>query len=292
MTGKILVADDSATIHKVVSLTFAQEDFAVESVLNGDQVLEKALEVKPDVILADVLMPGLNGYQVCERVRANPQLSHTPVLLMVGGFELFDKEEASRVGCDGHLRKPFDTSELIQMVHSTVERARKTRASDPLGADIPQSVGDREFPQLRIAMATYLASAKTKESFLGAKRILEVFGRLLIEAQELAATAQAAQQKAAPPDTADALHDTAEPPRVQTPASIADHTVELSDEALDAIARRLVQRMSNEVIREIAWEVVPELAEILIRQWLKEHTSADAALSATGTPADPPYQAR
>lgn len=297
MTGKILVADDSATIHKIVSLTFAQEDFAVESVLSGDQVIQKALEVRPDVILADVFMPGLNGYQVCEQVRANPHLSHTPVLLMVGGLEPFDKGEASRVGYNGHLTKPFDTSELIQMVHSTVAQACQAVASNPSGAGIPEVEGDRDFPQLRLAMATYLASAKTKESFLGAQRILEVFGRLLLQTQELAAAARAAQQKAAaqsvvvpaPSAAAAALTDPAEPPP-EIPASMGDK-LELSDEALDAIARRLVQRLSNDVIREIAWEVVPELAEILIRQWLKEHTPADGTLAA-GRSADPPYPAR
>ena len=289
MTGIILIADDSATIHKIVGLTFAQEEFTVESVMSGDKVVEKALEIKPDVILADIFMPGLNGYQVCEQVRANPHLWHTPVLLMVGGLEPFDKGEASRVGCSGHLTKPFDTSELIQMVHSTVERVRQAAAGSSCGTG--EKVSDKDFPQLRLAMATYLASAKTKESFLGAKRILEVFGRLLVQTQELAAAARAVQQKAseAAAVAVPAAADTALPEPILE--SAASDKVQLSDEALDAIGRRLVQRLSKDVIREIAWEVVPELAETLIRQWLKEHTPADAALSA-GRSADPLPPAR
>jgi len=273
MTGIILIADDSATIHKIVGLTFAQEEFTVESVMSGDKVVEKALEIKPDVILADIFMPGLNGYQVCEQVRANPHLWHTPVLLMVGGLEPFDKGEASRVGCSGHLTKPFDTSELIQMVHSTVERVRQAAAGSSCGTG--EKVSDKDFPQLRLAMATYLASAKTKESFLGAKRILEVFGRLLVQTQELAAAARGVQKAS----EAVAVAVPAPADTIPIPGSAAGifEVSEVSDEELDDLARKLVHHLSRDVIREIAWEVVPELAETLIRQWLKEHTPTDAA---------------
>lgn len=305
MTRKILVADDSATIHKVVNLTFAQEDFAVESVLNGDQALEKALDIRPDVILADVFMPGLNGYQVCEQIKANPDLSHIPVLLMVGSLELFDEAEASRVRCNGHLTKPFDTSELIHMVQSLVAQAPEADTSKSLAVGAAQAAGNKEFPQLGLALATNLATAKTRESFLGANRIFDVFGGLLL-AENAAATASVAGQAvpqeipaasesvgaiSAPADTVIALAEAAEAAPTESPASIVDRQIELSDETLDAIAEKLVRRMSSDVVREIAWEVVPELAEILIRQWLKEHGSTEGVASA-GKSADPSPLAR
>ena len=295
MIGKILVADDSATIHKIVSLTFAQEEFAVESVLNGNQVLDKALDVKPDVILVDAFIPGLNGYQVCEKIKATPPLSRIPVLLMVGSLEPFDKVEATRVGCNGYLTKPFDTSELIHMVHSVVAQARESDASSPPAAVAAQA---KEFPQLGLAMATYLASSKTKESFLGANSILEVFGRLLLPTQEFAEAMNKSEPQGIPepfglagtvPAPADSVIAPGATDAVTpgSPASIKDRQIELSDEALDAIAKRLVQRMSNDVVREVAWEVIPELAEMLIRQWLKEHSPTEI-VSGAGKPAEPP----
>lgn len=118
MPKKLLVADDSVTIQKVISLAFAGEDVVIESVANGDQAIHKAKEIKPDIVLADVFMPGRNGYEVCARIKEDPELSKIPVVLLVGTFEPFDETEASRAKCDAYLTKPFDTSELLQVVHS------------------------------------------------------------------------------------------------------------------------------------------------------------------------------
>ncbi len=121
MAKKLLVADDSVTIQKVVQLTFAGEDVAIEAVSSGDQAVEKARALRPDMMLADVYMPGLNGYEVCSSIKADAELAGTPVVLLVGTFEPFDEAEAARVRSDGHLTKPFDTSELIQLVRSLID---------------------------------------------------------------------------------------------------------------------------------------------------------------------------
>lgn len=106
---KLLLADDSVTIQKVVNLTFADEGIEVISVGDGDSAMEKVAEISPDLIMADVNMPGLNGYQICEQIRQDEQLRHTPVILLVGSFEPFDEEEAKRVGADDFLTKPFQS---------------------------------------------------------------------------------------------------------------------------------------------------------------------------------------
>jgi len=125
MAKKLLLADDSITIQKVVSLTFAEEDYDVICVGNGEIAIEKIKELQPDVVLADIFMPRQTGYEVCEFVKSNAGLVHIPVLLLVGTFEPFDKQEAARVGADGYLTKPFETTVLVQMVNDAVAKAGK-----------------------------------------------------------------------------------------------------------------------------------------------------------------------
>src|SRR5688572_13635165 len=81
----------------------------VTSVGDGDEAVARLDEVAPDVVLADVLMPGLNGYQVCEAIKHNERFRHIPVMLLVGSFEPFDEAEARRVGADDVLTKPFQS---------------------------------------------------------------------------------------------------------------------------------------------------------------------------------------
>ena len=110
VTGrKLLLADDSVTIQKVVDLTFSDEGLEVITVGDGQQAWEKLQEIVPDIVLADVFMPGLNGYQLCEQIKRTERLSHIPVMLLVGSFEPFDEAEARRVGADDHLTKPFQS---------------------------------------------------------------------------------------------------------------------------------------------------------------------------------------
>ena len=110
VTGrKLLLADDSATIQKVVDLTFSDEGLEVITVGDGQQALEKLDEVVPDIVLADVFMPGLSGYQLCEYIKRTERFSHIPVMLLVGSFEPFDEAEARRVGADDYLTKPFQS---------------------------------------------------------------------------------------------------------------------------------------------------------------------------------------
>ncbi|NJM53487.1 MAG: response regulator [Blastocatellia bacterium] len=106
---KLLLADDSVTIQKVVNLTFADEGIEVISVGDGDSAMEKVAEISPDLIMADVNMPGLTGYEICERIRQDDKLRRTPVILLVGSFEPFDEDEARRVGADDYLTKPFQS---------------------------------------------------------------------------------------------------------------------------------------------------------------------------------------
>jgi len=106
---KLLLADDSITIQKVVDLTFTDEGVKVVCVNNGREAIERLEEFLPDVVLADVFMPQMNGYEVCQYIKQNEKLKHIPVMLLVGSFEPFDEEEARRVGANDTLTKPFQS---------------------------------------------------------------------------------------------------------------------------------------------------------------------------------------
>ena len=120
MPKKILLADDSITIQKVVELTFSEGDYQVFSVGNGAQALKKIHEVRPDVALLDVIMPEANGYEVCEKVKRNPETSWIPVLLLTGTFEPYDRKRADAAGANGHLTKPFESQMLISKVEELI----------------------------------------------------------------------------------------------------------------------------------------------------------------------------
>jgi CheY-like chemotaxis protein len=123
MSKKILLADDSITIQKVIELTFSDEDFEVVTVGNGRLALEKLPEVQPDVVLCDIIMPERDGYEVCQQIKQSASFSHVPVLLLTGAFEPFDQERAAQVGSDGFLAKPFEPETLIAKVKDLLSRA-------------------------------------------------------------------------------------------------------------------------------------------------------------------------
>jgi len=126
MGSRILLADDSITIQKVVNLTFAEEGIEVVAVSSGDLAEKRLSEVTPDLVLADIFMPGKNGYELCESIKQNPQFRNVPVVLLVGAFEPFDQNEARRVRADAHLTKPFESRTLIETVRRLISSSPRT----------------------------------------------------------------------------------------------------------------------------------------------------------------------
>ncbi len=135
MPKKILLADDSITIQKVISITLGGEDCDLTIVGDGESAVKKAMELKPDIVLADISMPGKNGYEVCEAIKKDPSLSHISVMLLAGTFEPLNKDEAARVGADGSIVKPFESQELIakvnNLIDATMARVRQAKESRP-----------------------------------------------------------------------------------------------------------------------------------------------------------------
>ena len=116
MPHKLLLADDSVTIQRVIELTFADEDVQVTAVGNGREAIESVQRDRPDIVLADVGMPEKNGYEVAAFIKGDPALAHIPVVLLTGAFEPVDEGRARSVGCDGVLVKPFEPQIVISRV--------------------------------------------------------------------------------------------------------------------------------------------------------------------------------
>jgi len=114
----LLLADDSATIQRVIELTFADEGIRVISVSDGQSAIAHLNAETPDIVLADVGMPDVDGYQVAAHVKHTPALAHVPVLLLTGAFEPIDEVRARATGCEGVLVKPFEPRHLIRTVRS------------------------------------------------------------------------------------------------------------------------------------------------------------------------------
>jgi CheY-like chemotaxis protein len=136
---KLLLADDSVTIQKVIELTFADEGVRVMAFSNGLDAIQNLEELAPDIVLADVFMPAKSGYEVCEYVKRNEKLKHIPVMLLVGSFEPFDEAEARRVGADDILTKPFQSiRRLIDRVGALVGNPPK-EMEEVATAELPRS---------------------------------------------------------------------------------------------------------------------------------------------------------
>ncbi|MCK4622510.1 MAG: response regulator [Desulfuromonadales bacterium] len=121
MMKKLLLADDSITIQKVIGIIFATEDYQLLISDNGDEAFNKALDEYPDLVIADISMPGKDGFELCQAIKSEPRLAHTSVLLLPGTFEHFDEARVQTVGADGWLTKPFESQALLDKVAQLLE---------------------------------------------------------------------------------------------------------------------------------------------------------------------------
>lgn len=276
MAKKLLIADGSLTIQRIVSLTFANEDVEVLTASDGETAIEVINESHPDIVLLDTGLPKKNGYQICEYIKSSPQLRSTPTLLLVGTFESLDESEAERVKADGSLSKPFESSLLVSQVNQFLSRAHA-----PAEAVYQAQAASNE-SLLEINLGTPL-NESTRVSFVD-DPILEIYSHeaLRILRGDMDAQAPAPPAVAEEPDILAteprpveplpeeqvAKEPVAEPPIAQPPVAKEVPSEPVSEEMVDLITRRVIERMSESVIREIAWEVVPELAERIVKEEL------------------------
>lgn len=126
MAHKLLLADDSVTIQRVIELTFADEDVEVTTVGDGQLAIDRLDNDPPDIVLADVDMPKRDGYEIAAYVKSRPTLAHIPVVLLTGAFEPIDAARAAAAGSNDVLAKPFEPQMVINRVKELLTRRSQT----------------------------------------------------------------------------------------------------------------------------------------------------------------------
>ena len=239
MPRTLFLADDSVTIRKVVELAFHDTDVRVVAVGSGREALERLPSAAPDIVLADVVMPGPSGYEVCRSVKASSK--PVPVLLLAGTFEPFDADEARDCGADGYVTKPFDSRTLVERIETILSGRGAPKAFVPPVRPTPPAPPPPPPP------APIPAPIPVPVSLPVAVPDPDV------EAIFLELVAPPVEDRPAPPPT---------------PAPSAPPALTAVD--IEAIARAVVARLSDQVLREIAWDVVPDVAEAVVRERLRE----------------------
>ncbi len=130
MNAKLLLAEDSLTIQRVFEMTLRQSGISLTVVDNGEDAIRLAREISPDVVVADVSLPGKDGFEVAEELRSPEAGGTVPVLILAGTLSPFDEERFKKCGANGVLFKPFESRELIEKVESLL-RSREEPAPAP-----------------------------------------------------------------------------------------------------------------------------------------------------------------
>ena len=112
---KVMVVDDSNTIRKSVETILTKVGCRVETAVDGYDALSKIADSKPDLIFIDIMMPRLDGYQICALIKNNPEFRKTPIVMLSSKDGLFDKAKGRVVGADRYLTKPFSRDELLEV---------------------------------------------------------------------------------------------------------------------------------------------------------------------------------
>jgi CheY-like chemotaxis protein len=173
--SRILLVDDSPHAQRMGERILTEEGYEVVTVSNADSALIRLDDVDPDVVLADTVMPGRTGYEICQYLKMSPRHRHVRVILTAGVLETLDAEQTKRVEADATLQKPFEASALVAAVKPLAEAAAADRKNDQrnsgsAGPAIPQraaapfvAVVDAE--QVRAAVTVALDAAM--ESMVG-----------------------------------------------------------------------------------------------------------------------------
>ena len=120
--GKILVIDDHRTVVKLMEAVLRLRHYEVIYAENGEDGLALALREQPALIFLDIMMPGMDGFTVCERLKSDSQTSHIPVIFLTARGEETDVERGARVGGDGFVKKPFKTMEVLKLIEEHLQK--------------------------------------------------------------------------------------------------------------------------------------------------------------------------
>jgi DNA-binding response OmpR family regulator len=139
--SRILVVDDDATVAEVVSRYLERDGFVVETVGNGRLALERALADPPDLVVLDLMLPGMDGLEVCRRLRA---MAPVPIIVLTARGQPSDRVVGLELGADDYVAKPFSTKELVARVRAVLRRAKGPLAATAPGSPRVHTDGDLE----------------------------------------------------------------------------------------------------------------------------------------------------
>src|SRR5947209_2769630 len=121
--GRVLVVDDDEVIRRLIAVNLQLEGFDVVTAVDGQDCLERVVEIDPDVVTLDVMMPRLDGWETAVQLRRSPETAHIKVVLITARAQEDDKTRGGRVGADAYLTKPFDPNEMIRVVRELASAA-------------------------------------------------------------------------------------------------------------------------------------------------------------------------
>ena len=280
MAHKLLLADDSITIQKVVELILTEEDFEIKATNNGEEAMAVVFSFKPDVILADIEMPKMNGYQLCEKIKQDPATRDIPVILLAGAFEPIDEELSKQVGADDYVVKPFESQELISKINAaltllSVEEEEVEGIAEAEAVGIEEEVVEEELWQMEEIPKVVEWPAEEKIEV----GIEEVFETAMDKGVTIEAPAPTPEE-AIPHKIEKAVPTEAFIPEVELPSK--DELKEMCEKAIndrlssllssfdlkETILSSLIPLMRDSV-EKILWEVTPDLVERMLKEMLK-----------------------
>jgi CheY-like chemotaxis protein len=288
MPHRLLLADDSVTIQKVIELTFADEDVTVVAVGDGDAAIDKLSAESFDVVLADVGMPGKDGYQVAEFLRDRPE-PKVPVLLLTGAFDNADPARVAACGASAVLAKPFEPQVLVSKVRALLAGVLpQTAASGVPAGSVASAASLLEGGAAALPAGPKPDKAPSVDDYF--ERLDRAFANLNVplEAHERPRPAShvppphsvhdtvptpvaPATREPPPPAPARSLADRFETmlavEQGELPPSALEPPVSGTDaELVDRVARRVVEQLGDSAVRQLAAEIVSRTAERLVRE--------------------------
>lgn len=148
---KVLVVDDEENIQELIRLGLRYEGFQVESAADGLEGISAAQRLNPDLVILDLMLPGIDGLEVCRRLRANPTTQDVPILMLTAKDEVRDRVTGLDTGADDYLTKPFEFDELVARVRAILRRQQRTQRMEQ-GGELPSQI--LQFGDLQLNMAT------------------------------------------------------------------------------------------------------------------------------------------
>jgi len=301
MAYRLLLADDSITIQKVVELVLAEEDFQIKSVSNGEDAINLLDTFKPDIVLADIEMPKVNGYNLCEKIKKNPSTSHVPVILLAGAFEPIDEDLARQVGADDSVIKPFESQELISKINAAltmvsadteqaalsadeevfeaVEEADIFAESEAVGVEGGEAVGAEGIEEDLWSMEEIPETAEEVVEEKGIEEAFEVMQESPASAPKLKPEPVREEEVVRPAAGGVVITEADMPSKeeiLRRFEKVIDEKVASLLSELDikeALLSSLVPSMKD-AVEKVLWEVAPELAEKVLKEILKSSVSS------------------